>query len=396
MKEENTASLITTIHGYSHAGEGVGKYQGKPVFIPLAARGETVRFVITEEKKNFARGILLEILEPAVWREAVQCPSYQNCGGCQLLHLNYQEQLYFKQERVTSALRRIGGLENVLVKPILGMANPWHYRHTARFHINQNVYRPVLGYYGSKSHTLEQIKACPLLPTDFFRLLDAISNFLGHLEGAFQIPARQVVLRKGRATGDFLVQLIADGFPEKINQIHIKALVAEFPHLRGLVISLMQPLKAKEIKAEEMILFGQNYYTETISGTRFHVPAGAFFQNNPAQTEVLLRTVSLFLDPQPHQTLLDLYCGTGLFSHSFAHRVDKVYGIEENKNAAAAAVENAGINGNENTEFIRGRVEKILPRLTGEGIKPDTVILDPPRQGSNRQTLAEICKFSPR
>lgn len=350
--QDITAQPITTIRGYSHAGEGVGRFKGKPVFISLAVRGETVRFEIVEEKKKFVRGRLLEIIEPAVYREDAECSTYQNCGGCQLLHLNYEEQLYFKQQRVISALRRIGGLKDALVEPILGMENPWHYRHTARFHIDQTGNRAGIGYYRLKSHTVEQVKNCPLLPTDFFQLLDAISGFLGNLECPLQIPVRQVVLRKGWATGDLLVQLLADDFPEKNDQMRIDELVSGFPHLKGFVISLLQQSKAKE-----MILYGKDYYTEVISGTRFHVPAGAFFQNNPAQTEVLLKTVSSFADPQPHQTLFDLYCGVGLFSHSLAPKVEKVYGIEENDNAVSAAVKNAGINGNKNTEFIWERVD---------------------------------------
>jgi len=388
--QDVTIHPITTIHGYSHAGEGVGRFNGKPVFIPRAVRGEMVRFEIVEEKKKFVRGMLLEIIEPAVYREDAECSAYQNCGGCQLLHLNYEEQLYFKQQRVISALRRIGGLKDVSVKPILGMGNPWHYRHTARFHISQAGHKAEIGYYRLKSHTVEQIKNCPLLPTDFFQLLDAISDFLSSLEAPLQIPVRQVVLRKGWATGELLVQLLADGFPEEIDQMRIKALVSRFPHLKGVVISLLQQSKAKEI-----ILYGKDYYTEVISGTRFHVPAGAFFQNNPAQTEALLKTVSSFADPQLHQTLFDLYCGVGLFSHSLAPKVEKVYGIEENVKAVSAAVKNAGINGNKNTEFIRESVDKTLPWLAKAGIKPDTIILDPPRQGSDRQTLAEICSLSP-
>ena len=184
--QDITAQPITTIHDYSHAGEGVGRYNGKPVFIPLAVRGETVRFEIVEEKKKFVRGRLLEIIEPAVYREDAECSTYQNCGGCQLLHLNYEDQLYFKQQRVISALRRIGGLKDALVEPILGMENPWHYRHTARFHIDQTAATERIGYYRLKSHTVEQVKNCPLLPTDFFQLLDAISGFLETLNALYR------------------------------------------------------------------------------------------------------------------------------------------------------------------------------------------------------------------
>ena len=279
-------------------------------------------------------------------------------------------------------------MKDAAVSAILGMEHPWHYRHTARFHLDRTGSTAKIGYYRLKSHTLEQIEGCALLPADFYSLLDAVSDFLGNLKGHYEIPVHQVVLRKGWATSELLVHLIADDFPKRVDQRAVDALVGEFPHLKGIVIS-------PRSRAKEMTIYGSNYYTEVISGTRFHVPVGAFFQNNLAQTEVLLRVVTDLAAPQPDQILFDLYCGVGLFAHSFAPKVKKVYGIEENKKAVSAAVENAGINGNRNTRFIQGRADKTLPQLTREGIKPDTIILDPPRQGSDRQTLAEISKISP-
>ncbi len=388
-QNEMEKQAVTVIHGYSHTGEGVGRFDGKPVFIPFAARGEKVRFAITEEKKSFFRGKLLEVLEPAKGRATAHCPIFQNCGGCQLQHLNYEEQLYFKQQRVSSALQRIGGLTDVTVRPVLGMEHPWHYRHTARFHLDKTASKAKIGYYRLKSHTLEQIEDCALLPADFYPLLNALSDFLGNLKGQYEIPAHQLVLRKGWATGELLVQLIADDFPKRIDQRAVEALAGKFPNLKGIVISLLWP------SAKEKVIYGSDYYTEVISGTSFHVPAGAFFQNNPAQTEVLLRVVSDYAAHQEGQILFDLYCGVGLFAHSFAPKVKKVYGIEENVKAVSAAVENVAINGNGNTSFIQGRTDKTLPQLAREGIKPDTVILDPPRQGSDPQTLAEISKLSP-
>lgn len=382
---------ITAIEGYSHAGEGVGRFEGKPVFIPLAARGETVRFEITEEKKDLLRGKLLEIIEPSPWRTAPPCPAYHSCGGCHLLHLDYEEQLYFKEQRVISALTRIGGLSKITVSPILRMDNPWRYRHTARFHIKHSSEGLEIGYYQLKSHILEEIKDCPLLPEDFFHLRNAVADFLGKLKGIRHIPASQVVLRKGWETGDLLVQLLSEDFPGGLDRESISALAIDFPNLKGLVISLTD-----RPEIPEMILFGHSYYTDVISGVRFRIPAGAFFQNNPIQTDALVRTVSSFIEPHPHETVLDLYCGVGLFAHTLAPLVNRVYGIEENKEAVTAAEENAEINGNKNTEFMEGKVEKILPSLAKKDIKPDAVILDPPRSGSTPQALREICGTSPK
>ncbi|MGB9791568.1 MAG: 23S rRNA (uracil(1939)-C(5))-methyltransferase RlmD [Thermacetogeniaceae bacterium] len=392
MREEKATieTHLTTIEGYSHAGEGVGKHEGKPVFIPFAARGETVRFEITEEKKDFLRGKLTEILEPAPWRVSPPCPAYQNCGGCQLLHLDYEEELYFKQDRVTAALARIGGLKEINISPILKMEEPWRYRHNARFHIRYTSEGVEIGYYQLKSHIIEEIEDCLLLPTDFHHLRKAVADFLSKLRGNRHIPVNQVALRKGWATGELLVQLLADDFPRSVDRESISALAVDFPNLKGLVITIDE---IPEIP--EMILFGHSYYTEVISEVRFRVPARAFFQNNPIQTEALLRTVSSFLEPQPHEILFDLYCGVGLFAHALAPLVHMVFGIEENQEAVNAARINAELNGNENTEFMEGKVERILPSLERKGIKPDAVILDPPRSGSTPQVLRELCRMSP-
>ena len=137
MDTVGVEQFLTEIKGYSHTGEGVGDYRGKPVFIPLAARGEVVRFNISEEKKNYARGCLVEVVRPEPWRTGAFCPDYRQCGGCQLQHLTYGEQLYFKRQTIIAALQRIGGLEKIPVQDVLPMDDPWHYRHTVRLHVQR-------------------------------------------------------------------------------------------------------------------------------------------------------------------------------------------------------------------------------------------------------------------
>ena len=118
---------------------------------------------------------------------------------------------------------------------------------------------------------------------------------------------------------------------------------------------------------------GQNFYSEIVSGIRFHIPATAFFQNNPKQTEVLLQQVKALCEPAPSEHLLDLYCGVGLFAHYLARDYKLVTGIEEYSIAVAAARENAVINNSSNTVFSSGRVEKTLARITKSRSAPDTI-----------------------
>ena len=163
--------FLTEIKGYSHTGEGVGDYRGKPVFIPLAARGEVVHFNISEEKKNYARGCLVDVVRPQPWRTGAFCPDYRQCGGCQLQHLSYGEQLYFKRQTIVAALQRIGGLEKIPVQDVLPMDDPWHYRHTVRLHVQAGPRKRCWATTGSRSHSVYPLTACSLLPVEFPAIL---------------------------------------------------------------------------------------------------------------------------------------------------------------------------------------------------------------------------------
>jgi len=382
--------FLTEIKGYSHTGEGVGDYRGKPVFIPLAARGDVVRFSVSEEKKNYARGCLVEVVRPGPWRTGALCADYRHCGGCQLQHLTYNEQLYFKRQTIIAALQRIGGLERVPVQDFLPMDNPWHYRHTVRLHVQRGPMGTVLGNYLPKSHSVCPLTTCSLLPVEFPAILADLSRLLDTYGDEY--PLKEVVVRKGRATGEILLLLLTEGGNHSIPQTVWSELRTLHPNLVGIAVQSDSATAGHR----DTTVIGQNFYSEIVSSIRFHIPATAFFQNNPKQTEVLLRQVKALCEPAPSEHLLDLYCGAGLFTHYLAHDYDLVTGIEENSIAVAAARENAEINNNSNTVFISGRVEKTLARIAKSGPAPDTIILDPPRQGCLPGAIAGIAALSPR
>ena len=415
--------VMTEIKGYSHTGEGVGDYRGKPVFIPLAARGEAVRFSISEEKKNYARGCLVEVVRPAPWRTGAPCTDYRHCGGCQLQHLTYDEQLYFKRQTIIAALQRIGGLEKVPVQDVLPMDNPWHYRHTVRLHAQRGPQGTVLGNYLPKSHSVCPLTTCSLLPVEFPAILADLSKIIGQRQevmySAFFRPGRRpgcggdqkrdtsrcspgeiesafalkdLVIRKGRATEEILLLLLTEGSNHNITKVVWSELRTLHPNLVGIV----SQSNGATAGHRDTTVIGQNFYSEIIAGIRFHIPATAFFQNNPKQAEVLLQQARALCEPSSSEHLLDLYCGVGFFTHYLAHDYDLVTGIEENSIAVAAAGENAEINNNSNTVFISGRVEKTLARIAKSVPAPDTIILDPPRQGCLPGAIAGIAALSPK
>ena len=390
MDAVGVKQFLTEIKGYGHAGEGVGDYLGKPVFIPLAARGEVVRFSISEEKKNYAKGCLVEVVRTGPWRTGALCPDFRQCGGCQLQHLTYDEQLYFKRQTVIDALQRIGRLETIPVQDVLPMDSPWHYRHMVRLHAQHGPQGTVLGNYRSKSHTIYPLTTCSLLPVEFPAILTDLSRLLATYGDEY--PLKEAVVRKGRATEDILLLLKTEG----LNQTGSRAIWSELRTLHPNLVGIVVQSDGAAAGLRGATVIGQNFYSEIVSGIRFHIPATAFFQNNPKQTEALLQQVKVLCEPAPSEHLLDLYCGAGLFTHYLARDYKLVTGIEENNTAVTAARENAEINNNSNTAFRSGRVEKILVRIAKSGPAPDTIILDPPRQGCLPGAIAGIAALSPK
>jgi 23S rRNA (uracil1939-C5)-methyltransferase len=276
------------------------------------------------------------------------------------------------------------------VQDVLPMDNPWHYRHLVRLHAQHGPQGTVLGNYRSKSHTIYPLTTCSLLPVEFPAILTDLSRLLDTYGDEY--PLKEAVVRKGRATEDILLLLKTEG----LNQTGSRAIWSELRTLHPNLVGIVVQSDGAAAGLRGATVIGQNFYSEIVSGIRFHIPATAFFQNNPKQTEALLQQVKVLCEPAPSEHLLDLYCGAGLFTHYLARDYKLVTGIEENNTAVTAARENAEINNNSNTAFRSGRVEKILVRIAKSGPAPDTIILDPPRQGCLPGAIAGIAALSPK
>ncbi len=390
MSERTEQSHLTRIQGYSHSGEGVGRLQEKPVFIPLSIKGELVRFRILQEKSRYLRGELMEVLERGPGRAEPPCPLFPRCGGCQLQHQSYEEQMQFKQQLVTSSLQRLGGFYNPPVREVLGMSHPWHYRHTARFHVARGDRWPEIGYFQGRSQSLLPIDTCALLPEEFPAILSRIGTRLRQLQTPESFPAQEVTLRKGWGTGELLVRFMGGMMPDSAKTGFIDSLKDNVPGLVG--IQYDTPESHGPTGREST--WGRDYYREKIAGAIFQVPAAAFFQNNPQQAARLVSVVHALAEPGASETIVDLYCGVGLFALTLAPLYQNVWGIEENRQAVDAAGQNARLNGIDNCRFLAGTVEKSLSKIAGQQVQ--TLILDPPRTGCSPAAIQAICTASPR
>lgn len=403
--------------GVAHGGEAIGRHEGRVFFVPYGLPGETVVAEIAQDKPDYARAEIVEIVEAAPERVTAPCAYFGSCGGCQWQHADYEAQLRFKRGIVAEQLRRIGHFEDAdgLVLPTIGMAEPWHYRNHARFTVGRRF--GELCFTRSGTRQLLRIDHCWLMQ----RPVDAILARLQRRLPGFR--AHQLSIRVGANTGDILIQPelppLGDPVPisdEELERSGDPTVPRERPH--GLGTAPEPPFHDDTCAwPSDEVPSGQTELYEELLGRRFRVAAPAFFQVNTrrerrgpdfpspaiiarfghlvadeglsiAETLVLLGLDRL--DPQPDDVVVDAYCGVGTFSAVLAPFVRQVVGIEESPAAVKDAEQNCA--DLENLRFIAGKVEDVLPKLTE---RPSKVLLDPARVGCERPVLDALVEAQP-
>lgn len=390
------------ITGLGHSGEGVGRYQDFTIFVPNALPGETVSAVITTVKKNYATGRLKAVQTSSPHRITPDCGIYQECGGCQLQHLSYQEQLNVKRQQVVDAITRIGKLPDVIVHPTIGAENPWYYRNKMQFPIGRKKGKVVIGCFSQGSHDIVDTDNCLIQhPTnnDIVRAVRDAVDELGiaaYEEQTGQGVLRHVLGRVGSATGEIMIVLVTatDRLPQR--DALIERLQAKIPGL----VSIIQNVNTKRTNVimgdKTITLWGQDTITDKLGEFTFAISARSFFQVNTAQAEVLYNQAVKYAKLTGTETVIDAYCGTGTITLFLARHAAKVYGIEIVKPAILDAQQNAANNKIHNAEFIVGDAVDIMPELFQQGIRPDVIVVDPPRAGCEQKVLETFVKMEPK
>jgi 23S rRNA (uracil1939-C5)-methyltransferase len=384
------------VEGYGHEGEGVGRYRNFTVFIPEVLRGELVYIKITEVKKNFSRGMVLKILQPAPERVTPLCRIANDCGGCQLQHLNYADQLHLKQQRVTDAVERIGGLKGITIHPVLGMNDPWHYRNKVQYPFGIENVTVVMGFYRKGTHRIVPLKEC-LLQTE---LTNKIAGQVKILVEKYHVSVydeqndagllRHVLIKQGSRTGEVMVAFITRSEQFLAAEKIAHELVNLFPEIKSVVQNINSTPGNVILGPRTKVIFGLDTITEHIGRFKFKIAAESFFQVNPLQTEVLYRKAVEYAGLSGRETVLDAYCGVGSLTLFLAEQAKKAYGIEVVTEAVKNATENAALNEIKNVQFVVGATEKVLPQLVKGGITFQVGVVDPPRSGCEEAVLKSL------
>lgn len=399
------------ISGLNHQGEGVGRWKGLAVFVPLTVPGDRARAVITEVRKNFARGRLQEVMAPSQFRRETQCSYAVECGGCQLQQIDYQQQLELKAGLVKESMRRIGKLDGVEVRPVLGMDDPWHYRNKVVFQV-RGTEQAVLGLYESGSNVLgaapfssgdelATCSGCRLVNRELNLVAAQVQDLLrlnrvAAWDGSsHQGLMQQVMLRRGLGTGQIMVALITGPGPWAGAGELAAAIKERCPDVVSVVRIIRSSRAGREKLENTVLLAGRPHIIDRLAGLQYQISPTSFYQVNSVQTSVLYHRVLAYAALTGPEKVLDAYCGVGTIALYLSRRAGRVLALEVVTEAVRDAIINARLNGITNVEFTLGDAAKVMPALAGNGFKPDCVVLDPPRRGCAPEVLEAVAGMSP-
>ncbi|HEX9027677.1 MAG TPA: class I SAM-dependent RNA methyltransferase [Anaerolineales bacterium] len=355
--------FILTLDQFTYGGDCLGRLpDGRAVFVPFTLPGERVRIRLTEEKKGFARGKVLEVLAPSTQRITPRCSHFGECGGCQFQHMPYPLQLAAKAEMLRDQLRRLGKLADPQVEETVASPQEFYYRNQVQFHLSPGG---KLGFQAERSHRVVEIKECHLPEAELNELWPQLD--LEPLPGLERLG-----LRKGEG-GEAM--LVLESSLLEAPELSVEELPVSVVHLSP---------------AGSLVLAGSGDLVLEVLGRQFVVSADSFFQVNTRQAENMVRYLLERLPLGPQVTLLELYSGVGLFSAFLAGRVGRLTAVEESPSACQDFETN--LDEFDNVELYEAPVEDTLPAL---GIHPDVLLADPPRAGLGDRVVQSILKLGP-
>ena len=388
------------ITDYTAEGQGVAHIEGCAVFIPNAVAGEKVRVRVEKAQKTWAAGKIVEILEKSPHRVNRECEVAKLCGGCDFWHMDYAEETRLKAQRVKNCLNRIGG-ENLEEVPILAAPDCHGYRNKAQYPVAVKKGRAYAGFYRAGTHDVVENARCRILPEEIDAAKDAVIDYVNQCrvsvydETTGKGLLRHIYVRRGAVSGQILVCLAVNG--EKIPRP--EALIQRLNGIPGfttLVLSVNTKRGNAVLGDRFLTLHGPGYIEDTLCGLNFRLSPRSFYQVNHHQAQRLYQMAISQAEITKADTVLDLYCGVGTITLAMAGAAGKVIGVEVVPQAVADARDNAVRNGILNAEFFCGDAGQAALELEKSGVRPDVVVVDPPRKGLNADTIEALRRMSPK
>ncbi len=410
MKKEKTLLIKEkqqfplTIKRLGINGEGVGYFKKQVVFVPGALPGEEVVVEVTKAHPKYAEAIVKKVRKRSEHRVKAPCIVYEQCGGCQLQHLEYSQQLKEKRDILIQALERHTRfkIEEMDIRETIGMDNPWHYRNKSQFQLGEDHGKVIAGMYSIDSHRLINIPECIVQQP----VTNKVTNVVKQILADFKVPiynektrkgiVRTIVTRVGVETGQVQIMLVTAKKELPRKDVIISEIKKRLPE----VVSIMQninPKKTSIILGDETIhLSGENIVEERLEEFTYELSARAFFQLNPVQTVKLYNQVKEAAGLTGKEKIVDAYCGVGTIGLWLADGAEEIRGMDIIPEGIEDAKKNAKKHGVGNAHYFTGKAEELMPKWVKEGWQPDVVVVDPPRTGCDSKFLETILKVNPK
>ncbi|HBA26102.1 MAG TPA: 23S rRNA (uracil(1939)-C(5))-methyltransferase RlmD [Nitrospinae bacterium] len=393
-----------SVEDIASSGDGISHYKGYTLFVPQTVKGDMVFVEVIKTTPRFGVTRLIKLITHSADRTEPECPIYFECGGCQLQHIKYDEQMEFKKKAVKDSLERIGKIKLEFKPEIIPARQPFFYRNKGIFSLKRTRKGLKVGFFAKGTHNVVDIKDCPVLLEPINKIKEAIrrsienKNVSVYNELHHKGFLRSLIIRQSAKTKEILIGLVTTegNFDSSVIQD-----IAEINNtLKGnyKIVGIVQNINSLKtniiLGTENRLLWGRDYLNESLGGINYQLSLTSFFQINPYQTETLLKTVEEMLTGVKG-TILDTYSGIGSISLYLAkNSVSPIIGIEENEVAIEDAKKSAERNGIKNCSFLAGTTEKHLKNFEGSS-DTKAIILDPPRKGCSEEVLNSVLKIKP-
>lgn len=401
MKENDIYNTEIVDNGMNF--EGISKIDGITTFVNNAIISEKIKVKIKKVKKTYALGDILEIIERSSYRQNPICDVYDKCGGCSCQHIDYDFTLKLKKNIVENVLKKMQ-INYKKIDNCIGMGFPYYYRNKVQYPVrvdkNGNI---KMGFYEKNSHEVVENKCCFIQDRTIDIMAENVFNklielgFNGYNEKNNTGDIRHIVIRRGYNTSEIMVILVINN-EKLLNDIRFNKIVdflKKIKDVKSIVLNVNNSNTNEILGKLSKTIYGTEYITEIIGEYKYLISSKSFFQVNTIQAEMLYNTLLEGLNLTKSEVVFDLYSGVGSIGIFLSNYVSKVYGIEIEPEAVKMANENIKINNIKNCEYIAGSVENKIEEFKNKNIKPDVIVVDPPRKGLDDKSIKYILEFEP-
>lgn len=312
-------------------------------------------------------------------------------------------QLEMKRNQVKNVMQKVAHLESVPVHPVLGMEDPWRYRNKIQIPVGEKDEELITGFYQQRSHRIiDDMDTCVIQNELGDRMVEAVRRIATDLgieaydENTHRGVLRHIIVRTAFGTNDTMIILVTrtEKLPHQTELI--KQLTETYPAIKSIIQNVNKEKTNVIMGKKSRTIYGEDYIYDAIGDLKFKISPRSFYQVNPTQTKVLYNKALEYASVGPNDVVIDAYCGIGTISLFLAQKAQKVYGVEIVPEAIDDAKINAKLNGITNAEFVVGEAEKVMPWWTAQGLRPDVIVVDPPRKGCDEALLQAMIDMAPK